>query len=268
MCFDHDSRPPIAPISGAAVDHEDVTLTASDGNRFAGFRARPSAPTGAGIVILPDVRGLHRYYEELALRFAEAGVDALAIDYFGRTAGVGKREEGFDYQEHVAQLTWEGVQADIRAAAEALSPDVGGGNGTGGAADGASPSLFTVGFCMGGRLSFDAATLDVPLAGVIGFYGWPVGPHRSGSPAPADAVDQFSCAVLGLFGGADQGIPTAAVDQFEQALTNSNVDHEIVTYPGAPHSFFDRKATEFAGESEDAWARVRGFIETHTAVRA
>ena len=89
MCFDHDSRPPIAPIAGGALDGALVELTARDGNRFAAFRARPSGPARAAVVILPDVRGLHPYYEELALRFAERGVDALAIDWFGRTAGVG-----------------------------------------------------------------------------------------------------------------------------------------------------------------------------------
>ena len=73
MCFDLDSRPPIAPIAGGALDAERLVLTAADGNRFPAFRARAAEPTGAGIVILPDVRGLHPYYEELALRFAEAG---------------------------------------------------------------------------------------------------------------------------------------------------------------------------------------------------
>ncbi len=54
-------------------------------------------------MVLPDVRGLHPFYEELALRFAEAGVDAIAIDYFGRTAGVGKRGADFEYMPHVGQ---------------------------------------------------------------------------------------------------------------------------------------------------------------------
>ena len=97
MCFDLDSRPPITPIAGGAMDHEHLTLTCADGNQLAAFRARASAPTGAGILILPDVRGLHPYYEELALRFAEAGVDAVAIDYFGRTAGVEPRDADFEY---------------------------------------------------------------------------------------------------------------------------------------------------------------------------
>ena len=73
MCFDHDSRPPIAPIAGGALDSQTLILTADDRNRFVAFRARATEPTGAAIVILPDVRGLHPYYEELALRFAERG---------------------------------------------------------------------------------------------------------------------------------------------------------------------------------------------------
>ena len=87
MCFDLDSHPPIAPIAGGALDLGALILTAADRNWFAAFRARAAEPTGAGVVILPDVRGLHPYYEELALRFAEHGIDALAIDWFGRTAG-------------------------------------------------------------------------------------------------------------------------------------------------------------------------------------
>ncbi len=102
MCFDSDSLPPIAPIAGAAVDHQATTLTANDGNRFSAFHATPEQRTGNAIIVLPDVRGLHHYYEELALRFAENGVEALAIDYFGRTAGTGNRGDDFDYQPHIS----------------------------------------------------------------------------------------------------------------------------------------------------------------------
>src|SRR4026208_80460 len=105
MCFDLDSAPPIPPISGAAVSHVDAVLEASRGNRFAAsdasrfaaFRATHEEPAHVGVVILPDVRGLYHFYEELALRFAERGYAAIAIDYFGRTAGGSQRADGFDY---------------------------------------------------------------------------------------------------------------------------------------------------------------------------
>src|SRR6058998_1270430 len=133
MCFELDSLPPVPRISGAAVSHDDLVLEASDGNRFAAFAAAPDEPGRAGVVVLPDVRGLYHFYEELALRFAERGIAAVAIDYFGRTAGVGKRDDDFPYMEHVAQTTPEGIQADVRAAVEHLRGSV--------------TAIFTVGFC-------------------------------------------------------------------------------------------------------------------------
>src|SRR5213593_3351382 len=116
MCFGLDSLPPVPRIAGAAVSHNDIELEAADGNRFAAFEATPDEPNGIGVVILPDVRGLYRFYEELALRFAERGYDAVAIDYFGRSAGVEKRGDDFEFMPHVQQTTAEGVQADLGAA--------------------------------------------------------------------------------------------------------------------------------------------------------
>src|SRR5215471_8327584 len=132
MCFDNDSLPPIPVIRGAAVSHEELVLDAADGNRLAAFLAVPDEPNGAGVVVLPDVRGLYRFYEELALRFAERGYTALAFDYFGRTVGVGKRENDWEYRPHVDQTTPQTVQLDVGACVEHL-------RGRGAA------SLFTVG---------------------------------------------------------------------------------------------------------------------------
>ncbi len=254
MCFDHDSRPPIAPIAGGALDGRYETLTAADGNSVLAYRTRPAAPIGAGVLILPDVRGLHPYYEELSLRFAEHGIGALAIDWFGRTAPSTDRGEGFDHQPHVAMTTWVGISADIAAGLAAIR-----------AGDGAPRSIFTLGFCMGGRMSFLAASLGHHLAGVIGFYGTLAGPWRNDAPAPIDHMDEFESPVLGLFGGADQAITPEAIAAFDAGLTAAGVEHRLVTYPGAPHSFFDRKMPEFAEASEAAWGEALAFIEGHTA---
>lgn len=249
MCVSDDSRPPIAPISGAAVDHQREELEGADGNRLAAFAALPSAPGGAGMLVLPDVRGLHPFYEELSLRLAEEGLDTLAIDYFGRTADTSERGDGFPYQEHVAQVTWDGMRADIVAGCQWLQEERG------------VRALFSVGFCLGGRLALLSTTLaEGPRAGAIGFYPWPVGPHRGGTPAPAEIVDEMAAPILALFGGADSSISQDQVATFEEALSGSNVEHEVVTYPGAPHGFFDKKENEFADESADAWARVLGFV--------
>jgi carboxymethylenebutenolidase len=274
MCFDLDSSPPIPAAAGMTVEREPLILSAADGNRFKAFHAKPEAPTGKAIVILPDVRGLHHYYEELAVRFAEAGVEAIAIDYFGRTAGIGDRDESFDANPHVGQTTWAGLSADIAAAAAFLRHRGGavaesavgsvGAAGRAGAESG-QPAIFVTGFCMGGRNAFLSATLGLGLAGVIGFYGWPGGPARNDTPSPTEIVADFDCPVLGIFGGADQGIPVAVVQDFRDALQTARVESEIVVEPDAPHSFFDRKQAEFQAQSDDAWARVRRFIDAHGA---
>ncbi len=260
MCFDLDSDPPIRATAGAEPAHEEVVLSASDGNKFRTFHAVPTSPTGKAIVILPDVRGLHHYYEQLALRFAEAGVEALSIDYFGRTGGLGARDDTFDYGTHVGQTTWAGLSADIVAAAGYLRSKATAG---GSAAGAGGPDLFTIGFCMGGRVSFLASTLGLGLSGVIGFYGWPGGPARNDTPAPTEVASQIENPVLGIFGGADQGIPVAVVQTFRDALAEAGVEADVVVEPDAPHSFFDRKQPEFQAQSDDAWRRVTDFIRVH-----
>jgi carboxymethylenebutenolidase len=249
MCFDHDSAPPIPVIAGAAVSHEDLTLRAADGNEFAAFLATPDEPAKTGIVILPDVRGLYRFYEELALRFAERGFGALAFDYFGRTAGAAKRGDDFEYMPHVEATTAEGIAADVRAAVEHLR-SLG------------YTSIFTAGFCMGGRQSWLAAANGHGLAGAVGFYGRP-GEGRDGAPGPAQRAHEIEAPILALQAGADQNITAEDNAELERALTDAGVEHEIVTYDGAPHSFFDRKQEEFADASEDAWKRVLAFVERY-----
>jgi carboxymethylenebutenolidase len=253
MCFDLDSAPPIPVISGGApVLSEDLTLEAADGTRFAAFLSLPDEPGPAGVVILPDVRGLYRFYEELALRFAERGYPAVAIDYFGRTAGVAKRDDDFPYPEHVAQTTPAGVQTDTRAAVELLrSPD-----------GGSCTAIFAVGFCFGGRHAWLSAAGGHGLAGAIGFYGHPG--ERNGVPGPTQRVGEIEAPILGLQAGADANILAEDNAAFDAALTGAGVEHEIITYDGAPHSFFDRKYEEFADASADAWERVLAFIARHT----
>jgi carboxymethylenebutenolidase len=255
MCVDNDSRPPIAPIAGGSAGSEDLRLVSADGTRFMAYAARASKPTGAGMVVIPDVRGLHPYYKELADRFAEVGVDSVAIDFFGRSATSDDRGDSFDFMAHVPQTKPETLQADIAAAAARLRSPQGGG----------VRSLFSVGFCFGGALSYFQAASGLGYAGVVAFYGWPLGLKRwPDRPKPIDAVSRFTCPVLSLFGGADEGIPQADIDQFDAARKKAGVTHDMTVYPGAPHSFFDRKQAEFADASADAWRRVQAFVRQHT----
>lgn len=252
MCHDLDSRPPIPRLAGAAVDGKRIELEAADGTRLLAFDAQADdSPTRAGMVILPDVRGLHRFYEELALRFAERGVDAVAIDYFGRTARSSDRGDSFEAMAHVEQTRYETLILDVQAGRDHLVA-----RGT--------EHVFSIGFCFGGRLAFLTATRpELELSGAIGFYGPVAGPGRGGAPAPLDVAraGEFRAPVLGLFGGADKGIPEESIEAFGIPLTEAGVENELVIYPGAPHSFFDRKAADFADAAADAWVKLLEFVE-------
>jgi len=201
-------------------------------------------------VIAPDVRGLHPFYEELAERFASAGVHAIAFDYFGRTAGTSRRGDDFEFREHVAKTKATTIQADIASAMGHLS----------GATD--ARRIYVLGFCMGGRQAFFASAEHAELAGVIGFYGRLSTREGEEGTAPKDRAPRMRAPVLGLFGGADTSIPASDLDEFDRALKDARVEHHFVTYPGAPHSFFDRTFAEHLEASEDAWRRALGFIKT------
>jgi carboxymethylenebutenolidase len=252
MCFEPSARPPLPTIAGGAqaISAADLILQAADGNRFNAFSATTTDPEAPGVVILPDVRGLHPFYKDLAVRFAEAGVHATAMDYFGRTAGVGERTDDFDFMTHRSKMTPDTIAGDVAASVEHVRSPEGGG----------ATSVFTVGFCFGGRNSLNQAARGHGLAGVIGFYGVPQGLEPGDANAPILLAQRYASPVLGLFGGADRAISAEDVDRFRHALDEAGVPNEIIVYEGAPHSFFDRSFEEHREASEDAWKRVLRFI--------
>jgi carboxymethylenebutenolidase len=151
--------------------------------------------------------------------------------------------------EQVALTTPEGIQADVGAAVGYLR-------------DAGAVSVFTVGFCFGGRNSWLSAAGGHGLAGAVGFYGMPA--ERNGLPGPTQRAAEIAAPILALQAGDDQNITAEHNSAFDAALTAAGVEHEVVTYPGAPHSFFDRKFEEYAAASDDAWARTITFVERYS----
>jgi carboxymethylenebutenolidase len=259
MCFAFDAQPPELPadvlarlprLAGAAPP-EIVELTSADGTPFsAAIAVAPEPATGnVAVAIIPDVRGLYPFYITLAERFAQAGHHAVTVDVFGRTAGLGPRDEDFDFWPHVLASDPEQVREDVAAALESLRRRTGPG-----------PNV-VLGFCFGGSQAFLAATdPGLDIEGVVGFYGGLDG-TRLEIPSPREHADESIRTVLALFGGADEGIPATQREQFAAGLAVSGVEHEIIVYDGAPHSFFDRRFEEHAPACEDAWRRVLSFLE-------
>jgi carboxymethylenebutenolidase len=243
MCHDTDSRPPAPPRSGDVSERGTLTLTAADGTEFAAAYAAPAGPARVGVVVLPDIRGLHPYYVALAERFAQAGLPAVAVDYFGRTAGLpeaGTRGQDFDWQTHIPQTTPAGVDADVSAAIgylrERTGPDL---------------PVVTVGFCFGGSHSWRLAGGDLDVAGCVGFYGRPgtVGDTRATRPT------------LMVIAGADAATPVEEQLQLAEQLRAGGADVETAVYDGAPHSFFDRAYGDWADACQDVWRRVLALTD-------
>ena len=245
MCYSNRARPPLPPIMGGSRDDRELVLKAKDGNRFGAYAVRAIKPIGAGIVVMPDVRGLHPFYKELARQFAGTGVDAVAIDYFGRTAGIGERADDFDFKTHIPQTKPEQVSADVAAAIEYLKSAEGG----------AAGAIFTVGFCFGGGMSWRQSAAQPGLSGAIGFYGRPV--------MVREVIPQMKAPLLLLIAGADQATPQEDFVKFDHELTDARVEHQKVVYQGAPHSFFDRSFEQHKDACEDAWRQMLSFIGEH-----
>ena len=238
MCHNDASRPPAPPRSVPVADHRSLTLESADGTKFSAFYATSGEPK-VGVVILPDVRGLHPFYGALAERFAEAGLTAVAIDYFARTAGIsetGWRPEDFDWQTHVKETNSANVNNETQAAMDYLREQ-----------HGAQLPIITVGFCFGGGQAWRQSSSDLDLAAVVGFYGRPdtVGRAAKHSKKPT----------IMFIAGADF---TPVEDQLALAeeMRSGGAEVDAVVYEGAPHSFFDRAFDEWQDVCNDVWKRI------------
>jgi carboxymethylenebutenolidase len=243
MCFGDDARPPAPPVRGPVGDHGDLVLTSADGTQFAAYHAQPAEGSGQAIVILPDVRGLHTFYKELAERFAEAGLRAVAIDYFGRTAGLTGRDEDFAFREHIEATTPAQIAADTAAGMAWLREQAG------------VRSMYTVGFCFGGSNSWAQSAAGHDLSGSIGFYGVP--------SRVADLVPLMRSPLLMLAAGEDF-TPVEAVEAFAGQARAQGVEVDLTVFPGAPHSFFDRSYGEHQDACDQSWRLMLDFVARHS----
>ncbi|MDJ0396785.1 dienelactone hydrolase family protein [Rhodococcus sp. G-MC3] len=245
MCHSYDSRPPFAPSIGKVKEHGSMLLKSQDGTTVLAYEALPETPNGSALVILPDVRGVHAYYQDLAQRLAEAGYAAVVIDYYGRTTDDTNRDESFDFKEHLAVLESANVARDADAAAAYLKD----------AHPEAAVTVFSVGFCFGGSQSWRLAATSTAFAGNIGFYGQP--------KLVADVLPELHAPLLLLLAGNDVVTGQEEFNTFATELSASGKPYELKVYDGAPHSFFDRSYDEHRGACADAWTRLLSFTDTY-----
>ena len=250
MCESHDSQPPVVATGAGVGSSGDFHLEAADGNRPMAYFARAAVPRRVGVVVIHAKLGLLPFYKTLTERLAEVGIDGVTLDLYGRTAGDGARDDHFDHEPHYEVVRRREarteVDIDVRAAVDFLTSEAGG----------AVDSVFTLGFCFGGSVSWWQSAVEPRVSGCIGLYGAPWYAH--------DLVSEMRAPLLLLIAGADAFVSAEKMSDFQNDLTAADVPFEARTYPGAPHSFFDRRYREHAGAAGDAWDQILGFITRHS----
>jgi carboxymethylenebutenolidase len=208
----------------------------------------------AGVILLPDNRGVTPFYERLAEHLASEGYPTLAIDYFARPEiqSAPPPANPQEMMQRIADLTRDGCYTQVSAAAGHLRE----------CSLNRNAKVLALGFCMGARIAFLASQPHFGFAGVAGLYG-SLGPILD-APGPQQLADRLCAPILGIFGGADPHIPPDQISAFDDALTKAGVSHEFRVYPGAPHSFFDIAYEEHKEICVDAWQRILAFLRAHS----
>jgi len=242
------------PRAVAAVREEERTLRAGDGAALREFVAQPATGFRRGaVLIIHDIWGYTDFYKDLARRITGRGHAALLVDFFGRQGDLpesmrapektGSKPEAVALaMQRAQQLSDERFLADMQTAVDDLR------------ARGAD-RVAGWGFCMGGRLAYIAAARVRGLAGMVAYYGFlQAEPDRL---SPLQLAGEIHVPVLGIFGGADPGIPADQIAAFRDAL---NTEKELVTYPNAPHGFLRYGTTVHKAAIDDALARTFRFF--------
>ena len=242
------------PRAVAAVKEEERTLRAGDGATLREFVALPATGFRRGaVLIIHDVWGYTDFYKDLARRITGQGHAALLVDFFGRQGDLpesmrapektgSKPEVVARAMQRAQQLSDERFLADMQTAVDELR------------ARGAD-RVAGWGFCMGGRLAYLAAARVRGLAAIVAYYGFLQA--EPGRLSPLQLASEIHVPILGIFGGADPGIPADQIAAFRDAL---NTDQELVTYPNAPHGFLRYGTTDHKAAIDDALARTFRFF--------
>lgn len=253
----------VTPVSAETITTDTKGLTAgevkiptADGEMPA-YRAAPEKgenfPT---VLVVQEIFGVHEHIKDICRRLAKLGYLAVAPELYARQGDVSKMT---DFQEIIGKVVSKVPDAQVMSdldATVAWAKKSGKGDTT---------KLGCTGFCWGGRIVWLYAAHNPSLKAGVAWYGRLVGMADGLHPKhPLDLVDSLKAPVLGLYGGADMGIPVETVEKMQKALKEAKKPSEIVLYPETPHGFYaDYRPSYRKEKAEDGWKRLQEWFKQH-----
>jgi carboxymethylenebutenolidase len=220
------------------------------------YRAMPANGRNlAAILVVQEIFGVHEHIKDVCRRFAKAGYLAIAPELYYRQGDVSKLKDNKEiFAQVVSKVPDAQVMADLDAAAAWASKN--GGDGK---------RLGITGFCWGGRIAWLYTAHNPNVKAGVAWYGRLAGPSSDMTPKhPLDLVDRINAPVLGLYGGADAGIPKDTVEKMNAELKAKGKPSMIHLYPDTPHAFHaDYRPSYRKEQAADGWKRATGWFKKH-----
>lgn len=255
----------VRPVSAQTITTDTAGLEAGEvriptaSGEVPGYRAMPS---GAGpfpvVLVVQEIFGVHEHIRDVCRRLAKLGHMAVATELYARQGDVGSMTDmQAIIRDVVAKVPDAQVMSDLDATVAWAKA-----SGKGDVA-----RLGLVGFCWGGRVAWLYAAHSPDLKAAVAFYGRVVGDKTANNPVhPIDLAAQLKAPVLGLYGGADTGIPVATVEQMKAACAAAGKTCDVTVYPDTPHAFHaDYRPSYREGPAKDGWAKATAFLKQHGA---
>jgi carboxymethylenebutenolidase len=233
----------------------EVKIPVKDGE-IPAYRAMPAKgrnfPT---VLVVQEIFGVHEHIKDVCRRFAKAGYLAIAPEMYARQGDVSKMTNFNEIiQKVVSKVPDAQVMSDLDAAVAWAKKNNGNTN-----------KLGVTGFCWGGRIVWLYAAHNPNLKAGVAWYGRLVGTANELQPKhPIDVVKDLKAPVLGLYGGADTGIPNNTVEQMQKAIKDANKPSEIKLYPDTPHGFHaDYRPSYRKEQAQDGWNLLLAWFKKH-----
>jgi carboxymethylenebutenolidase len=233
----------------------DVQIPTKEGN-IPAYRAMPAKGKNFPVVlVVQEIFGVHEHIKDVARRFAKNGYLAVAPSLYHRQGDVSQLK---DNKEIFAKVVSKVPDAQVMSDLDATVAWAG---SNGGNVD----KLGITGFCWGGRITWLYVAHNPKVDAGVAWYGRLVGDKTELTPLhPLDVVDRINAPVLGLYGGADAGIPNDTVERMNAALKQAGKPSTIHLYPDMPHAFHaDYRPTYRKEAADDGWKRALDWFRKH-----